>query len=83
TETFVNKIKEFKPKILGLSSLLTTTMPVQKEVIEALIGNDVRENLKILVGGAPVTEEWAKEIGADAYGADASDAVVKTNELLK
>jgi len=83
TETFVNKVKEFKPKILGLSSLLTTTMPVQKEVIEALIGNDVRENLKILVGGAPVTEEWAKEIGADAYGADASDAVIKTNELLK
>jgi len=83
TGTFINKVKELKPKILGLSSLITTTMPFQKEVIDALIEAGLRGNVKVLIGGAPTTKEWAREIGANAYGADASDAVVKANELLK
>jgi len=83
TETFVNKVKELKPKILGLSSLLTTSMPFQKNVIDLLIENNLRKSIRILIGGAPTTEEWAREIGADAYGADASAAVVEANKLVK
>jgi len=82
TEKFIDKVRELKPDILGLSALLTTTMPVQREVIEALKKAGLRDSVKVMVGGAPVTAEWAQEIGADAYGADALDAVKKAKQLL-
>ena len=82
TEVFVEKVRELKPDILGLSALMTTTMAKQKEVIEALKAANLRDKVKVMVGGAPVTEEWAREIGADACGLDASDAVRKALQLL-
>ena len=82
TEKFVEKVRELKPNILGLSALLTVTMPVQREVIEALKEAGLRDTVKVMVGGAPVTAEWAEEIGADAYGADAIDAVKKAKKLI-
>ena len=82
TEKFVETIKEIKPDVLGLSSLMTITIPEQRKVIEALNRAGLRDRVKVIVGGAPVTEEWAEEIGADAYGRDALDAVKKVKELL-
>ncbi|MFW6128417.1 MAG: cobalamin B12-binding domain-containing protein [Halobacteriota archaeon] len=82
TETFVEEVKKQKPDILGLSALLSTTIPAQKDVIEALKEAGLRDQVKIMVGGAPVTQEWADQIGADAYGADAIDAVEKAKKLM-
>jgi len=81
-ETFVNETMEKKPDILGMSALLSTTIPVQRDVIEALKKAKIRDNVKVMVGGAPVTQEWADEIGADAYGVDAIDAVNKSKKLI-
>lgn len=75
TETFVEKVKELSPDILGLSALMTTTMAIQREVIAALREAGVRQEVKVVVGGAPVTDKWAAEIGADACGYDADHAV--------
>jgi len=74
-ETFVEKARELEPDIIGLSALMTTTMVNQREVIEALIGAELKKRAKVIVGGAPVTEEWVEEIGADAVGFDAGSAV--------
>lgn len=82
TDKLVEKVKELKPDVIGLSALMTTTMLNQEKVIKKLKEAGVRETVKVIVGGAPVTEEWAKRIGADAYGADAMDAVRKIKELL-
>ena len=82
TDKLVEKVKELKPDVIGLSALMTTTMLNQEKVIKKLEEAGVRETVKVIVGGAPVTEEWAKRIGADAYGADAMDAVRKVKELL-
>jgi len=82
-QTFVQKVAELKPHILGLSALMTTTMLRQKAVIEALRESGLRDRIKIMVGGAVVTSEWAHQIGADAYGADAVDAVRKAEALLR
>ncbi len=82
TETFVEKVRELKPDILGLSALLTTTMLEQKKVIEALKREGLRDKVKVIVGGAPVTEEWAKSIGADGYAEDAIRAVRLVKKLL-
>jgi corrinoid protein of di/trimethylamine methyltransferase len=81
-EEFVAAVKEHKPQILGMSGLLTTTMPRMPEVIQALKDAGLRDQVKVIVGGAPVNEAWAEEIGADAYGANASLAVEKSKELL-
>jgi corrinoid protein of di/trimethylamine methyltransferase len=81
-QVFVDAVKREKPDILGLSALLTTTMPRMGEAINALKEAGVRDQVKVMVGGAPVTEEFAKEIGADAYGANAAMAVEKGKELL-
>jgi len=81
-KVFVEKTKELKPDILGLSALMTTTRTKQRDVIEALKRAGVRNDVKVIVGGATVTPEWAKEIGADAYGEDAIDATKKTRQLL-
>ncbi|MGC8896025.1 MAG: cobalamin B12-binding domain-containing protein [Candidatus Bathyarchaeia archaeon] len=82
-EKFVEKVKELKPDILGLSALLTTTLPEQKVVIETLKKEGLRDKVKVIVGGAPTSREWAKEIGADGYGADATEAVEVVKKLLE
>lgn len=81
-ERFVEKVKELKPDILGLSALITTTLPVQRNVIEALKKKGLREELKVIVGGAPASKEWMEEIGADGYGANAVEAVEVAKKLL-
>jgi 5-methyltetrahydrofolate--homocysteine methyltransferase len=82
SEKFVEAVKLQKPDILGLSALLTTTMPKMKEVIESLVEAGVRKSVKVMVGGAPVTEKFAKDVGADAYAPDAASAVEKARELI-
>lgn len=70
-DKFVEAVKQYKPDIVGMSALLTTTMVNMKKVIEALKEAGLRDSVKIIVGGAPLTEEFAKEIGADGYAPDA------------
>jgi 5-methyltetrahydrofolate--homocysteine methyltransferase len=81
-ETFVAAVREHQPRILGLSALLTTTMPAMKDTIEALEEAGLRDSLKIMVGGAPVTAAFAEEIGADAYAPDAATAVDVARNLV-
>jgi len=81
-KTFVEKVRELKPDILGLSALLTTTMLEQRNVIEALKKEGLRHKVKVMIGGAATSEGWAKEIGADVYGSDAKDAAEKAEKLL-
>ncbi|MGQ9531018.1 MAG: corrinoid protein [Candidatus Bathycorpusculaceae bacterium] len=81
-EKFVEKVKELNPDILGLSALLTTTLPEQKAIIEALKREGLRDKVKVVVGGAPTSKEWAEEIGADGYGANATEAVEVVKRLL-
>jgi 5-methyltetrahydrofolate--homocysteine methyltransferase len=81
-ETFVDKVKE-GADILGLSALLTTTMPSMKTTIQALNDAGLRDSVKIIVGGAPVTQEYADEIGADGYAIDASRATVLAQSLME
>lgn len=71
-EQFVAAVKQEKPQILALSALLTTTMPAMKDTIEALKQAGVRDQVKVLVGGAPITQRFADEIGADGYGENAA-----------
>jgi len=82
TEQFVAKVKETGANLVGLSALLTTTMTVQKQVIEALKAAGLREQVKVMVGGAPVTRSWAEEIGADGYAEDAMGAVAIARKLV-
>lgn len=82
-QAFVEKIRELQPDIVGLSALLTTTIYKQKDLIEILIEEGLRENVKIMVGGAPISKEWAEQIGADAYGGDAAEAVFEAKKLLE
>jgi len=81
-QKFMDLVKENKPDILCLSALLTTTMTEIKNVIEAFKEKDLRDDVKIMVGGAPLTEEYSKEIGADGYSSDAASAVNIAKELL-
>ncbi len=81
-EQFVRAIRENGPQLLGLSALLTTTMPRMKEVIDALEQEGLREQVKVIIGGAPVTQEYADEIGADGYSPDAPAAAHKAKEIL-
>ena len=81
-QQFVDAVKEHKPAILGLSALLTTTMPKMEETINALKEAGVRDQVKIMAGGAPVTQSFVEEIGADAYGANAASATEKAKELM-
>jgi methylmalonyl-CoA mutase cobalamin-binding domain/chain len=82
-EEFVNKVAELKPDILGLSALLTTTMPEMKKIINALTESGLRDKVKVMVGGAPVNETYARQIGADGYAADAGESVEMAKQLLK
>ena len=82
TEDFVQKTRELNPDMVALSALLTTTLPVQREVIEALKKAGLRDKVKVLVGGAPATAKWAEEAGADGYGEDAMEAVRIAKKLM-
>lgn len=83
TGKIVEQVSEHKPNILGLSALLTTTMPEMKRVIDTLKARGVRNNVKVMVGGAPVNEKFAKDIGADGYAPDAGEAVNLARKLMK
>ena len=82
-EDFIVAVRETRPQILGMSALLTTTMPGMGEVIRGLEAAGLREGLLVLVGGAPLTDGFASEIGADAYCRDASVAAEKAKAYLK
>ncbi|WP_440957086.1 dimethylamine corrinoid protein MtbC [Methanosarcina sp. Mfa9] len=79
---FVEKAKETGADMVGLSALMTTTLPGQKEVIELLKEGGLREKVKVMIGGAPATQAWAEKIGADCYAENASEAVTRAKELL-
>lgn len=81
-ETFVEKVKETGANLVGLSALLTTTMTAQREVIQALVEAGIRDQVKVVVGGAPVTQEWAETIGADGYAEDVVGAVDLSKRLV-
>ncbi len=81
-EKFVETVKQNQVNVLALSALLTTTMPAMKATIDALSAAGVRDRVKVVIGGAPVTQRYADEIGADGYAPDANSAVRKTKELL-
>ncbi len=79
---FVEAVKEHNANILGMSALLTTTIPKMRETMDALEEAGIRDQVKIMVGGAPVNQSFVDEIGADAYGANAAMAVDKAKELM-
>ena len=79
---FIEEAEKFNADIIGSSTLLTTTMPVQKELEEELKKAGLKETYKTIVGGAPVTQRWANRIGADAFAQDAGDGVKKIKQLL-
>jgi corrinoid protein of di/trimethylamine methyltransferase len=79
---FIEKAKEVDADIIAVSSLMTTTMPFMKDLIEALEATGIRGRFKVLLGGGPVNGRWAEEIGADGYGRDASEAVRVAKELV-
>lgn len=81
-EKFVEAVKNQGAQVIALSALLTTTMPSMKDTIEALKEAGVRDQVKVMIGGAPVTQNYADEIGADGYAPDAASAVDKALELL-
>jgi 5-methyltetrahydrofolate--homocysteine methyltransferase len=81
-QVFVDAIKEHGAKLVGMSALLTTTMPKMGETINAIQEAGIRDQVKILVGGAPITAAFAEEIGADGYASNAASAVEKGKELI-
>jgi methylmalonyl-CoA mutase cobalamin-binding domain/chain len=81
-EKFLDAIREHQPDIVGFSAFLTTTMPMFKANINALEKAGMRDQVIVMVGGAPVTQEYADVVGADGYAADASAAVVRAKELI-
>ncbi|RDB43147.1 cobalamin-binding protein [Halomonas sp. DQ26W] len=81
-ETYLEALEEHKPDILGMSALLTTTMPYMKVVIDTLVEKGLRDDVIVMVGGAPLNEEFGKAIGADAYCRDAGVAVDMAKELI-
>jgi 5-methyltetrahydrofolate--homocysteine methyltransferase len=81
-EKFVNAVKEGGYDVLAMSALLTTTMPSMKATIDALKEAGLRDKVKVIIGGAPITQEYANQIGADGYGEDANQAVRVAKQLL-
>jgi corrinoid protein of di/trimethylamine methyltransferase len=81
--TFIEKVKDLKPNILGLGCYMTTTMLDMKDIIIKLQENGLRNSVKVMVGGVPTSQEFADEIGADAWGKDAIDAVEKAKKLME
>jgi corrinoid protein of di/trimethylamine methyltransferase len=82
TSRFVEAVRETGADLVGLSALLTTTMSVQGEVVEELVEAGLRDRVKVMVGGAPVSAQWAQEIGADGYAEDAAGAVTLARQLV-
>ncbi len=82
-DEFLAAIEEHKPNILGMSALLTTTMPYMKVVIDTLVERGMRDDYIIMVGGAPLNEEFGKAIGADAYCRDAAVAAEVASSLVQ
>ncbi|MCX5839835.1 MAG: corrinoid protein [Deltaproteobacteria bacterium] len=82
TFTFLEQAEKTNANVIALSALLTTTMPAQREVIEALIEQKLRNKFKVIVGGAPIDQKWADKIGADAYGENAMVAVRLVDTLV-
>jgi corrinoid protein of di/trimethylamine methyltransferase len=82
TETFIEKIKELNPDIVGIGCYMTTTMLELKDMMKLLEGSDLRGRVKVMIGGVPTTQQFADEIGADAWGKDALDAVGKARNLM-
>jgi corrinoid protein of di/trimethylamine methyltransferase len=82
-DKFAAKARELKADIVGVSALLTTTMRNQKTVVEALERDGLRPQVRVMVGGAPVTRRWAEEIGADGYAKDAMSAVALAQQLMQ
>jgi len=82
TLSFIQRAKDVNADIIAVSSLMTTTMPFMKDLIEALEASGLRDKYSVMIGGGPVTERWAKEIGASAYGRDASEAVRVAKDLM-
>lgn len=82
TETIINAVIKNTPNVIGLSALLTVTMPKMREVIEALTKAGIRDKVKVIVGGTPVTSEYAKDIGADHRAANAVEGVKKCVEWM-
>lgn len=81
-EKFIEAIQEHKPDVVGMSAFLTTTMPMFKANINAIEKAGLRDQVRIMVGGAPVTQEYADVVGADGYAADAATAVKRAKELV-
>lgn len=81
-QKFVEAVKQQQPQLVGCSALITTTMLRKKDDIEALKAAGVRERVKVIVGGAPVTEEYARLIGADRYAPDASSAATRAKQAV-
>jgi corrinoid protein of di/trimethylamine methyltransferase len=80
---FIEKVKEVKPEIVGMSALMTSTMVKMVDVVKALKQEGLREKVKIIIGGAPTSKDWAEEIGADGYAADALEAVEVAKKLIE
>ncbi|NVM19402.1 MAG: corrinoid protein [Candidatus Lokiarchaeota archaeon] len=81
-DTFIQKVKELNPNILGLGCYMSTTMLEMKDIINKLNDEGLRNKLKVMIGGVPCTQEYADEIGADAWGKDAFDSVEKAKKLM-
>jgi 5-methyltetrahydrofolate--homocysteine methyltransferase len=81
-DTFIQKIKELNPNILGLGCYMTTTMLEMKEIVNRINNEGLRNTVKVMIGGVPITQEYANEIGADAWGKDAFDSVEKAKKLM-
>ncbi len=81
-DKFVQKVQEVEPDILAMSALLSTTMPGMRETVEAIKSAGIKEKVKVMIGGAPVTANFASEIKADAYAHDAGSAVIEAKKLL-
>jgi 5-methyltetrahydrofolate--homocysteine methyltransferase len=81
-QKFVAAVQQYQPQILGLSALLTTTLPAMKTVVDALRSAGIGKEVKIMIGGAPVTRQYAESIGADGYGENAASSVDLARQLI-
>jgi corrinoid protein of di/trimethylamine methyltransferase len=82
-DQFVAKAKEVGANLVGASALLSTSLPMQREIVEGIVAAGLRDRVKLIFGGAPVTEEWVREIGGDGYAENAIEAVNVAKRLLK
>jgi len=82
-EQFVSKAKEVNANLVGASALLSTSLPMQREIVEGIVAAGLRDKVKLIFGGVPVTDEWVKEIGGDGYAENAMEAVNVAKKLLK